>query len=98
MFDLFIQTFLGWPAMIAGLGLALGGILLKKPFLSLISAAIFLAPAWYLSHYSILLGSPPFFLLLSARAISRNKILYAFLSITPVLLVMGILGYVVLNQ
>jgi hypothetical protein len=98
MFDLLIQIFLGWPAMILSLGLALSAILFKNPTLSWISAVLFLAPAWYLSHYSIVLGSLPFFLLLSARAISRNKILYAFLSITPVLLVMGTLGYAVLNQ
>lgn len=98
MYDLLLQTFLGWPAMIVSLLFALAGILLKKPGLSLVSAALFLAPAWHLSHYSIVLGSLPFFLLLSAQAIARNKVLYAFLSIIPVLLVMGTLGYVVLNQ
>lgn len=98
MFDLFIPLFLGWPAMIYALVLAFGGILTKKPIFSLLGAAFFLAPAWYLSHYSIILGSLPFFLLLSAWAISRNRILYAFLSITPVLIIMGTLGYAVLNQ
>ena len=98
MFDLMIQTFLGWPAMILSLGLALAGILLKKAVLSLISAVLFVGPAWYLSHYSLVLGSLPFFLLLSAQAISKNKIVLASLSVIPVMLVMGTLGYAVLNQ
>jgi hypothetical protein len=98
MVELLIQTFLGWPAMILSLGLALAGIVLKRSSLSLISALFFVAPAWYLSNYSIFLGSLPFFLLLSAQAISRNKILLAALAILPVLLVMGALGYVVINQ
>jgi hypothetical protein len=98
MYDLLIQTFLGWPAMILSLLFAVAGILLKKPSLSLVSAVLFLAPAWYLSHYYFVLGGLPFFLLLSARAISRNKIIFAVLSIVPIVLVMGILGYFVLNQ
>ena len=98
MIDLLVQTFLGWPAMILSLLFAVAGILLKKSSLSLFSAVIFLAPAWYLSHYSFLLGSLPFFLLLSARAVSKNKIALASLAILPVVIVMGTLGYVVLNQ
>lgn len=98
MLEFLIQTFVGWPAMILSLGLALAGILFKKPSLAVISAILFLAPAWYLSNYSIFLGSLPFFILLSAQAISRNKILLAALAILPVLLVMGALGYVVINQ
>jgi hypothetical protein len=98
MYELLIQTFLGWPAMILALALGLAGILLKKSSLPLIGAVFFLAPAWYLSHYLVILGALPFFLLLSAQAISRNKILFAWLSIVPIILVMGILGYVVLNQ
>lgn len=98
MYELLLQTILGWPAMILSLVLALVGILLKKPGISLLSALLFLAPAWYLSHYSIVFGSLPFFLLLSAQAISKNRVLLSFLSILPVLLVMGTLGYIVLNQ
>jgi hypothetical protein len=90
--------FLGWPAMIVSLGLAFAGILFKRTNLSLMSAVFFLAPAWYLSHYFILLGSLPFFLLLSAQAISRDKTLLALVCIVPILLVMGTLGYVVLTQ
>jgi hypothetical protein len=90
--------FLGWPAMILSLGFALAGVLFRNPVLSLISAVLFLAPAWYLSHYFILLGSLPFFLLLSAQAVARERILLAILSIVPVLLVMGSLGYIVLTQ
>lgn len=84
--------------MILSVLFALAGILGKKPGMSLISAILFLAPAWYLSHYSAVLGSLPFFLLLSAQAISKKRIFLAFVSVLPVLLVMGILGYVVLNQ
>ena len=98
MVDLFIQIVLGWPAMILALGFALAGIVFKQASLALIGAVLFLAPAWYLSHYSILLASLPFFLLLSAQAISRKKILLAALSIVPILLVMGALGYAVLTQ
>jgi hypothetical protein len=98
VFDLFIQIFLGWPAMILSLILVLVGTLLRKPRLSFISAILFLAPAWYLSHYSVVLGSLPLFLLGSAYATSKNKSLLAFLSILPVLLVMSALGYAVLNQ
>jgi hypothetical protein len=98
MLEFLIQTFVGWPAMILSLGLALAGILFKKPGLAVISAILFLAPAWYLSNYSVFLGSLPLFLLLSAQAISRNQIVLAVLSVIPVLVVMGALGYVVLSQ
>lgn len=84
--------------MIASLGLAVAGIFFKRTSMSLISAVLFLAPAWYLSHYFFLFGSLPFFLLLSAQAISRGKTLPAILSIVPILLVMGSLGYIVLTQ
>lgn len=84
--------------MIVSLVLGLAGILLKKASLPLIGAVIFLPPAWYLSHYSPFLGILPLFLLLCARAVSRNKTLLAFLAIAPILLVMSVLGYLVLSQ
>ena len=98
MFELLIQIFLGWPAMILSLLFAVSGVLLKKPALSMTGAVLFLLPGWYLSHYSMFFFSLPLFLFASALSVSRNKLVLAGLFILPVFFLTGWLGYIVLSQ
>ena len=98
MFQILIQTFLGWPAMLAAIGLALAGILFKKSKLTGMGAVLFMGPAWYLAHYTILFYTLPLMFLLSAYLTSKGRATLAFLSILPIVLFLGWLGYVVLTQ
>ncbi len=98
MFDFLIPMLFGWPAIILSLGFALAGIVFKRSALSLVSAVLFLAPAWYIGHYFAFSIILPLFFLGSAYAISKNKIVMAFLFIVPVLIVVGRLGFLVLTQ
>ena len=98
MFEILIQMFLGWPAILLSLGLALAGILSKKSLVSLPGGIFFLPPAWYLSHYSVVFMVLPLLLFGSAYALSRNRIAGAVLFIIPVFIAMAGLGIVVLTQ
>ena len=51
MINFLIPMFFGWPAMIVSLGLALAGILFKRPKLSLAGFILYLPPVWYLGLY-----------------------------------------------
>jgi hypothetical protein len=93
-----IQIFLGWPAILFSLGLAIAGILSKRTVSSLMSGVLMLPPAWYLSHYSAMFWFLPVLLFGSAYAISRDKVEYGILLIIPVLVATAGLGAVVLSQ
>jgi len=98
MFEILIQMFLGWPAMIVSLGLALVGILSKKWEFSTAGGILLLPPAWYLSHYSLIAFILPFLIFGSAYAVSKGKTARAFILVVPVLITIGGLGFVVLTQ
>jgi hypothetical protein len=98
MFDMLIQIFLGWPAILFSLGLAIAGILSRKPVTTLMGAVLFLPPTWYLSHYSVIFWLLPILLFGSAYAISRDKVRLAFLLMIPALVATAGLGMVVLSQ
>ena len=98
MTEILVQTILGWPAIIASLGLALAGILLKRPILSLVGAVLYLAPAWYLGLYFSFSFILPLFSVGSAYAVSKGKTALAFALMLPPLLVSGWIGYLVLTQ
>ena len=98
MSDMLIQIFLGWPAILFSLGLAIAGLVSKKPVTSLMAAVLFLPPGWYLSHYSVIFWLLPILLFCSCYAISRNKVRLAFLLMIPVWVATAGLGIVVLSQ
>ena len=98
MSEVLIQIFLGWPAILFSLGLAIAGILSKKPATSLVGGVLFLPPAWYLSHYSTVFWLLPILLFGSTYAISRDMVRLAFLLMIPVLVAIAALGIVVLSQ
>jgi len=98
MSEMLIQIFLGWPAILFSLGLAIAGILSKKPVTSSMGGVLFLPPAWYLSHYSVVFWLLPILLFGSAYAISRDKVRLAFLLMIPILVATAGLGIVVLSQ
>ena len=80
------------------MGLAVAGILSRKPVTSLMGGMLFLPPAWYLSHYSVVFWLLPILLFGSAYAISRDKVRLAFLLMIPVWVAIAALGIVVLSQ
>jgi len=96
--DFLIPMLFGWPMIILSLGFAFAGILLKRRTLSLVGAVLFLPPAWYLGLYTAFSLILPLFLFGSAYAVSKGKIVLAFLLIVPVLIVVGWLGFLVLTQ
>jgi hypothetical protein len=98
LFEFLMQLLFGWPAMILSLVLAITGLVLRKPHISGISAGLFVLPAWYLSHYSVVIILVPFFLAGSAYAVYRNKDVLAFVLIIPLMFVITSVGMVVLTQ
>lgn len=98
MFETFIQVFFGWPAMIVSLLFAIAGILLKRVFLSVIGAVLFVLPGWYLSHYSPVFAVIPICLFASAYAIRKNKSALASWLVAPQVVVMVAIAIVVLTQ
>jgi hypothetical protein len=93
-----MQIIFGWPAILLSLGFAIAGLWIRKQALLVTGAVLILLPAWYLSHYTIVFASLPFFLLASAHSISRNKSIRAILLFTPVVISIGILAVIVLTQ
>ena len=98
MLEIFIQMFLGWPAMILSLVFAFAGILFKKPGISSVGAVLLVGPAWYLSHYSLIYAIMPLLLFGSAYATSKNMSARAVLLLVPVLVAITVIGIVVLTQ
>ncbi|HUG35134.1 MAG TPA: hypothetical protein VMJ90_10220 [Anaerolineales bacterium] len=89
----------GWPAIIASILLAIAGLLMKKARLMLIAGVVFLPFTYYLSNG---LRNPlvvmPFLLFAAAFAIHRGKTGVAWLLLSPLVIVVLWLAFVVLNQ
>ena len=89
----------GWPAIIAAVVLALVGLMTKKANLMAIAGVIFLPFTYYLSNG---LRNPlvvmPFLLFASAFSISRGNTRLAWLLLSPLIIVVLWLAFVVLNQ
>jgi hypothetical protein len=98
MFEILIQIFLGWPAMILSLIFAFAGILLKKSKLATVGAVLLLLPGWYLSHYTLIFAILPLLLFGAAHAVSKGKMVHAILLVIPVVIGIIGLGIVVLSQ
>jgi hypothetical protein len=98
MFDVLIQSLFGWPAMILSLVFAFAGIVLKKRDFSLAGTVLVLAPAWYLSHYSLIFALFPILLFGAACQVSKGRVVYALALTVPVLIGIAGLAVVVLSQ
>ena len=98
MYEMLLQIFFGWPAMLLSLGFALAGILSKRWSLSLLGAILFVLPGWYLSHYTLFFAIIPLCLFSSTYAIWKNKQALASLWILPVVIFLIALAIVVLSQ
>jgi hypothetical protein len=98
MYEMFLQMFFGWPAMILSLVFAICGVIFKRTALSVVAALLFLLPGWYLSHYSLLFALVPLCIFGSAYASQKNRYALASLLIVPQLVFLIALAIVVLTQ
>lgn len=97
--DSLVQIFFGWPAIIASILISIGGVWLKKPVL-LVAAGVICIPFTY--YISGGFRSPavalPFLQFGSAYAVRRQKTLFAWLLLAPMIIVAIVLAYVVVTQ
>jgi len=99
MVEILIQIIFGWPAIITSMLFSIVGVLLKKPSF-LVAAGIVGTPfALYMSvgyHTPALVFT--LFQFGSAFAVKRQKTLFAWLLIVPMIIFAAMLAYVVLTQ
>jgi hypothetical protein len=97
--EILLQMIFGWPAIITSILLSLAGVWLKKPEF-LVAAGIVGTPfALYMSagyHTPALVFT--LFQFGSAFAVKRQKALFAWLLITPMIIFAAMLAYVVVTQ
>lgn len=98
MIDFLVSRFFEWPVIIASLGLALVGILFKRPKFLLVGSILFLPGAWYLGSYYSFAFLLPLFFFVSVAALWKNKIALAIIFIIPEFLITGRIAYLVLTQ
>lgn len=98
MRDVLVQIVFGWPAIITSILLSIAGIWLKKPSLLIVAGVVCIPFSYYLSGMSLSAAILPFFQFGSAYAVSRQKDLFAWLLITPILVSAVLLAYAVLTQ
>jgi len=98
MINFLVSVFFGWPAIIASLGLALAGILFKRPMFSPAGSILFLPGAWYVGSYFSFAFLLPLFFFASVIALWKNKIAMAIIFIIPEFLITGRIAYLVLTQ
>jgi len=102
IFDIFIITILGWPAMIISLLTWLFGLIKRKYALIIIAGVIILPFMFFYvggylgSHWLGLLFALGHFA--SAFALYRNRMRLAWFFLAPYVLLIGILAYAVLSQ
>jgi hypothetical protein len=97
--EVLLQMVFGWPAIIVSLLLSIAGVWLKKPAL-LVAAGIVGTPfALYMSvGYHTPALAFTLFQFGSAFAVKRQKILFAWVLIAPMIVFAAMLAYVVLTQ
>lgn len=99
MTDLIVQIVFGWPAIITSIFLSVAGVWLKNPRVLVAAGVIGIPFAAYLTAASHLPGLLlPLFQFGSAYAITRQKMLIAWLLITPMIVAATVLASVVLTQ
>jgi hypothetical protein len=98
---LLVQIIFGWPAIIASLLVATAGLVGKRWWALLISAALFFPPSLYLRGYPPFWGLSflvPFLLLGAAFTIRARKTVLAWLLASPVFIVSAWLAVLVITQ
>ena len=93
-----IQIIFGWPAIIASILLSVVGVWLQKPVLLVVGGIVCLPFTYYLSGFRTPAVILPLFQFGSAYAVSRQKILFAWLLLAPLVIIAGMLAYAVLTQ
>ncbi len=96
--DILIQIIFGWPAIITSILLSVAGLWLKKPVLLVVAGIVCLPFTYYLSGFRTPAVILPLFQFGSAFAIARQKALIAWLLLTPIVVIAGLLAYAVLTQ
>lgn len=101
MSDILVQIIFGWPAIITSLALSAAGILWRKPVMLVIGAVVCIPYAWYLSGYQAIRSAAILLPLLTgsaAYAIHKDKTNFAWLLLSPIILVSAGLAYIVITQ
>jgi hypothetical protein len=99
MGDVLVQIIFGWPAIIMSILLSIAGVSLNKPTFLVAAGFVSIPFAAYLTAASSYPGLLlPFFHFGSAYAVKRQKALFAWLLIVPMMIVSVMLAYVVLTQ
>ena len=98
MGDILVQIVFGWPAIITSILLSIAGVWLRKPALLIASGIVCIPFTYYLSGFRTPAIVLPFFQFGSAFAIRRQRNSLAWLLITPLVIIAGLLAYVVLTQ
>jgi hypothetical protein len=96
--EILIQIIFGWPAIITSILLSVLGVWLTKPVLLVIAGIVCLPFTYYLSGFRTPAVILPLFQFGSAYAVSRQKILIAWLLIAPIVIIAALLAYAVLTQ
>jgi hypothetical protein len=96
--EVLIQIIFGWPAIITSILLSVAGLWLKKPVLLVVAGVLCLPFTYYLSGFRTPAVILPLFQFGAAYAVSRQKMLLAWVLLAPLVLIAIILAYAVLTQ
>ena len=97
--EILLQMIFGWPAIITAILLSIAGVWLKRPAFLVAAGIVGLPFAVYMTAGY---HTPAFVFTLfqfgSAFAVKRQKALFAWVLITPMIIFAAMLAYVVLTQ
>jgi hypothetical protein len=97
--DLLVQMIFGWPMIVVSILLSIIGVWLKKPAFLVAAGVIGIPFAAYITAATSLPGLLlPAFQLGAAYSVKRQKDLFAWVLIAPMILVALLLAYAVLTQ
>jgi hypothetical protein len=99
--DILVQIIFGWPAILVSFALCVAGLLLKKVYLVVIGAVLFVPVSLFLRGYPSLRWLAPFlpiFLSGSTFALYKKKMLFAWLLVLQVIIFNAWLAIIVLAQ
>jgi len=97
--EILLQMIFGWPAIITSILLSIAGVWLKKPAFLVAAGIVGLPFAAYMTagyHTPALVFT--LFQFGSAFAVKRQKALFAWLLIAPMIVFAAMIAYVVLTQ
>ena len=101
MTDILLQTIFGWPAIIATILVSIVGLVWKRYWLILISAALLFPFSLYLSGSPAIRGLGlflPLFPLGAALAVRARKFPLAWVLVSPIFIISAWLAYQVVTQ